>query len=274
MQQLSSSPLPIWVRPGRELRIPIGYTTSDDVSTLPGLSFALEALPAGISYLGFDPDSDALAAADLMVEAPRADGGMQFSWVSFAGRWPEAQSGALPQRLGEVRLKLSEEINPVDVLTGISLAPVDMPVGYGVEINQPSFQQLPDWSLDFDGDGQVSLFSDGVMLIRYLVGLRGSKLTQGLISDQASRSNAADVEVWISEGQQQGLLDIDGDGRTSLLSDGLMLVRHMMGINGQALVRGISSGSPLLEGHSFDELSSTERSWVADQVQARIDVLS
>ena len=35
--------------------------------------------------------------------------------------------------------------------------------------------------LDVDGDGQINLQTDGVMVLRYLFGLRGSALTQGLI---------------------------------------------------------------------------------------------
>lgn len=274
VQQLSSSPLPIWWRSGEELTIPISYSTSDDVSTLPGLSFALEALPAGVSYLGFDPDPDALAAADWMSEVPRADGARQFSWVSVSGGWPEESAGALPQRLGELRLAVSDQFNPVDGLTGLGFGPVEPHSGFELEITQPRFQEVKDWSLDVDGDGQVNLFSDGMMLIRYLVGLRGSKLTQGLFAEKASRTSSAAVEAWISEGEKQGLLDIDGDGRTSLHTDGLTLFRSMIGLGGSGLIGSISPGSPLLEGHSFDELSTTERSWVADQVQARIDVLS
>ena len=77
-----------------------------------------------------------------MVEVPRADGAMQFSWVSFDGRWPGAQPAHLSQRLGEVRLAVSEQADPVDLLTGIGFVPVDHSSGYALEITQPRFQEL------------------------------------------------------------------------------------------------------------------------------------
>ena len=52
-------------------------------------------------------------------------------------------------------------------------------------------------ALDFDGNGQVDALTDGLMLIRYLSGLRGPALTAGAIGAGAIRTTPADVESCI-----------------------------------------------------------------------------
>lgn len=49
---------------------------------------------------------------------------------------------------------------------------------------------------DVDGNGQADAFTDGVMLIRYLFGLRGSALIAGAIGSGATRTTA-EIEAYI-----------------------------------------------------------------------------
>ena len=49
--------------------------------------------------------------------------------------------------------------------------------------------------LDVDGDGQINLQTDGVMVLRYLFGLRGSALTQGLIG--VGSRPTTQIEIYI-----------------------------------------------------------------------------
>jgi hypothetical protein len=83
------------------------------------------------------------------------------------------------------------------------------------------------------------------------------------------------VANWIERGRQEQWLDFDGDGRTTALGDGLMLMRAMFGMQGDALLsKALSPQSPLLEGHRYDQLSTDERLWVGQQVLDRIQALS
>ena len=50
---------------------------------------------------------------------------------------------------------------------------------------------------DIDGNGQVDALSDGLMLIRYLFGLRGASLVAGAIGAGATRSSFASIETYI-----------------------------------------------------------------------------
>ena len=51
--------------------------------------------------------------------------------------------------------------------------------------------------LDIDADGNVDALTDGLIIIRYLFGLRGQALINGAIADNALRTEAADVEAYI-----------------------------------------------------------------------------
>jgi hypothetical protein len=51
--------------------------------------------------------------------------------------------------------------------------------------------------LDVDGNGTVDALTDGLMLIRYLFGLRGQALISGAIGKAATRTFADDIELYI-----------------------------------------------------------------------------
>jgi hypothetical protein len=51
--------------------------------------------------------------------------------------------------------------------------------------------------IDIDGDGNADALTDGLVVLRYLFGLRGETLIDGVVADNASRSSAADIEAKI-----------------------------------------------------------------------------
>ena len=51
--------------------------------------------------------------------------------------------------------------------------------------------------LDLDTNGSVDPLTDGLLLLRYLFGLRGQNLIDGVISQDANRTQAADIEAYI-----------------------------------------------------------------------------
>jgi hypothetical protein len=51
--------------------------------------------------------------------------------------------------------------------------------------------------LDIDANGSVDALSDGLIILRYLFGLRGQSLIDGVISEDAMRAEAADIETYI-----------------------------------------------------------------------------
>lgn len=51
--------------------------------------------------------------------------------------------------------------------------------------------------LDVDGNGSNDALTDGLLVIRYLFGLRGEALISGAISADATRTTAADIEDFL-----------------------------------------------------------------------------
>lgn len=90
---------------------------------------------------------------------------------------------------------------------------------------QTSFSHF---NLDVNGDGVVGLYSDGIALIRTLIGLDSP--SSGLFPDTTSGStrSAAMVDQFLLHSFESGLLDFDQDGMTRLYSDGVLLIRHLI----------------------------------------------
>jgi hypothetical protein len=89
---------------------------------------------------------------------------------------------------------------------------------------------------DVDGNGSVAADSDAKLVLRYLLGFGGPILVDGAVAGDCSRCAAADL-AWYIE-QMRTLLDIDGNGVTDALTDGLLFYRYLRGYRGAALAAG------------------------------------
>lgn len=131
------------------------------------------------------------------------------------------------------------------------------------------------WNLDVDGDNKVTALGDGLMIIRKLFGpaFSGTNLTSKAISPDASR-NSTEIHAYIQQAIDQGFLDIDRDGKTTALGDGLMVIRQLFGnaFSGEALInKAISPESAFIpQGQTFSGLDSATKILVADQVRGAI----
>lgn len=68
--------------------------------------------------------------------------------------------------------------------------------------------------------------TDGTLLLRYLFGVRGAELIADSRGEGASLRSAAEVETYLAA--NLSLFDVDGDGNTLPLSDGLMILRRLL----------------------------------------------
>ena len=94
-------------------------------------------------------------------------------------------------------------------------------------------------TFDIDGDGTKDALTDGLLVLRHLFGFSGTTLTEGAIAAGGSRSTASEVESYLQTNSVY--LDIDEDGTTDALTDGLLLLRHLFGFSGQTLTEGAVS---------------------------------
>jgi hypothetical protein len=102
---------------------------------------------------------------------------------------------------------------------------------------------VPAINLDVDGNRQISALTDGVLLVRYLFGIRGPALIQGALGANATRTAPEAIVTYLDQAKTT-LLDVDGNGTASALTDGVMLVRYLFGVRGDALIQGALGLNP------------------------------
>ena len=176
---------------------------------------------------------------------PNTDSILELNWFDFNSNFP---AGTLPAHVAT----LAFETKP-DPITGeprpttLHFTASEPAIGYDF-VNTSTALTPQSFNLDVDGDGRVTAFGDGLMLIRKLLGnsFSGDALTNKAISPNATRSTA-EIHDFIQQGIDAGLMDFDLDNRTTAFGDGLMLIRSMLGssFQGNALIdKAISPNSP------------------------------
>ena len=75
-----------------------------------------------------------------------------------------------------------------------------------------------------------------------MFGFSGDSLISGAVSGEAGRDSSEAIAGYLTDADSQ--LDIDGDGESKPLTDGLLLIRYLFGFSGDSLVSGaIGSGA-------------------------------
>jgi uncharacterized delta-60 repeat protein len=91
-------------------------------------------------------------------------------------------------------------------------------------------------TLNADLNNQVA-GNDGVLAIRYLLGYTGEALTEGALGANPGRTSGQ-IESHFAQLKTDSKLDVDGDGEANALTDGLLILRAMLGLSGDALTVG------------------------------------
>jgi hypothetical protein len=153
---------------------------------------------------------------------------MNMAWASFTGaNWP----GNLPENL----LTITFDVVDNDALDSTVIGFSDSSTAAGYELNAPAVSvELSSGSWDFDGSGSADALTDGLLLLRYAFGLRGSMLTADA-TDPSSTLTDSEIEALITTAHGS-FADIDASGSTDALTDGLLLLRYLFGLRGSMLV--------------------------------------
>ncbi len=96
--------------------------------------------------------------------------------------------------------------------------------------------------LNVDGSDAATRYgaaTDGVLIIRYLMGFRDGELSNGALGNAPTR-DAAQIATYLGGLGTQ--LDVDGDGQVYTLTDGLLILRRLLGLSGAALTNGAKLG--------------------------------
>ena len=114
------------------------------------------------------------------------------------------------------------------------------------------------FSFDIDESSEAKALTDGLLVIRHLFGFTGDALATGAISTDATRDRAEDISELLAGADSE--LDIDGNGESKALSDGLLLIRYLFGFTGDALTVGAIG-----EGATRDTSEAIE-AYISDRV--------
>ena len=96
-------------------------------------------------------------------------------------------------------------------------------------------------NLDIDKNGSTGALSDGLVLLRYLFSFRNTQLIADILDDNSQRNNASNIEAYIETCLPA--FDIDADGKTDPLSDGLLVLRYLFEFRGDSLINDAVSSN-------------------------------
>lgn len=103
-------------------------------------------------------------------------------------------------------------------------------------------------TLDIDQSGigpyQYHAFSDGLLIWRYLLGATGNALTGGALGPTATRTDPSEIIDYLHAVRPR--FDVDGNGIVEAQTDGLLILRYLLGLRGTTLVGGALPTSPPL----------------------------
>ncbi|MFM7559956.1 Calx-beta domain-containing protein, partial [Cylindrospermopsis raciborskii] len=226
-QQITSTSNRLRATPGANLTVPLLYNTSNSNNTLNGIGIRLHYDSTDLSYQQvtnlFSTNLFGSITNDLDTgnfdKDNTTDRYIQLQYFATTGNWPNQ---TLPLKLGDFGFTTSTNFQE----TQLNITSVDLAPGYTLQA-APIEIYKQNWTLDVDGNGTVGALSDGIMIMRYLFSsFPGDALTRNAIASNATRTSS---EIRTYLGEAGSILDIDGDGKVTPLSDGIMAVRYLFG---------------------------------------------
>jgi hypothetical protein len=141
--------------------------------------------------------------------------------------------------IGVLRLSVPESLSSGTKLT-VRVSASSLPASHGVSAEALRVV-IQSASLDIDGDGQAQALTDGLLIIRRLFGFEGTALASGAVGGGATYTQPEELAARIDEFSEA--FDIDANGKTEALTDGLLIIRRLFGFEGSSLASGAVSGN-------------------------------
>ena len=222
----------------------IGYDVSDANNALNGIGFRVHFDSSILSFSGVQNilmDSAVIEGmgpyqdTDDFDNDSTTDSFIVFGWASVTGDWP---NDALPAKLSDIQFFVSwDGYEAGSTTSNINFSIVDNAENYQTSLTNHALTVLPG-TWDFDGNASADALTDGLMLLRYTFGIRDMRMTSGAM---AGNSTLSAIQVVDNMHRAATLADIDGNGSTDALTDGLLLLRYLFGLRGENLISGAIS---------------------------------
>jgi len=113
--------------------------------------------------------------------------------------------------------------------------------------------------LDIDDNNAYEAAFDGVLVLRHLFGLTGSALSNGATGTGANPARVADPALRDYLSNVLPYFDIDGDGQVLATTDGLILLRKLLGFTGTTAIIGATSPTATRTAQDIDAYYLTLR---------------
>lgn len=149
-------------------------------------------------------------------------------------------------------------------LADLTFYPVNADHTIDVSFRELTVTPVTPFNLDIDGNGQARPLTDGLLIMNYLSGSRGSALVgaQGeFISIGATRADPDGIAEFLDSAGFK--LDIDGNGTLDSSTDGLLILRYLFGFTGDALIEDAIAGGAVRT--SADGIETYLKSLVSNQ---------
>ncbi len=92
-------------------------------------------------------------------------------------------------------------------------------------------------NLDIDGNATADALTDGILILRFLFGFTEDSLTDGVIADDATFTTFEEIQPFLLAADET-FLDVDENGETDALTDGILILRSLFGFTGDSLING------------------------------------
>jgi hypothetical protein len=141
----------------------------------------------------------------------------------------------MPVKLFDLEIDFSSQLT-VEDMVNIRFSSSSTHPGYGFS-GTPLETTVNINILDIDGNGVTDALSDGLLIMRGMFGFAGDILIKNAVALDAKYSSASEIEARLNK--LGLLLDIDGNGRVSSLTDGLLIQRYLFGLRGEVLTDNV-----------------------------------
>jgi len=218
----------------------INYTNTTQDSSLNGLGLRIHYPSDALTYNGITNVLESVngQAIDYSETTETTDGNtttdryIEVSWQDENLNWP---GQSLPIRLCTIAFTTASDLD-IGYTGTVQYQAFETHPGYLFYAMPASFE-IQRFTLDIDANQTPDALTDGLLIIRYLFGLKGGlSLVENAVDTQnGTRTTSENIKAHIENGLPY--LDIDNNNQMDALTDGILIIRYLFGLTeGDSLI--------------------------------------